>query len=70
MLSNLKMFPIDPRDLIGQLEPGNVVTCQANSLVETDPPGVGALFRWSLGSPFLRSYATIFLTKSYHIQKF
>jgi len=55
-----RMFPIDPRDLIGQLNPGNVATCRANSLVATDPPGIGALFRWSLGSPFLRSNLVAF----------
>lgn len=49
------MFPIDPRDFISQLEPGNTSTCQADNLVGTDAPAIGSLFRWSLGTPFFRS---------------
>ncbi|KAH9480354.1 Pepsin A [Psilocybe cubensis] len=55
-----KMFPIDPRDFISQLDPDNAVACQADNLVPTDPPSIGALFRWSLGTPFFRSNIVAF----------
>jgi len=55
-----KIFPIDPRDFIGQLEPGNSQDCIADNLVSTDAPNVGALFRWSLGTPFFRSNLVAF----------
>ncbi|KAF8150005.1 aspartic peptidase domain-containing protein [Crassisporium funariophilum] len=55
-----KMFPIDPRDFIGQLNTGDAVTCQADNIIATDPPSIGALFRWSLGTPFFRSNLVVF----------
>ncbi|KAJ3980813.1 aspartic peptidase domain-containing protein [Lentinula detonsa] len=55
-----KMFPVDPRDFISDTKATNTKTCQANSVVATDPPGVGALFRWSLGDPFLKSTLVAF----------
>jgi hypothetical protein len=55
-----KIFPIDPRDFISQLESNNSETCQADNLVATDAPDVGALFRWSLGTPFFRSTLVAF----------
>ncbi|PPQ85163.1 hypothetical protein CVT25_004170 [Psilocybe cyanescens] len=55
-----KMFPIDPRDFVSQLNPDNAVACQADNLVPTDPPSIGALFRWSLGTPFFRSNIVAF----------
>ncbi|KAH6911516.1 aspartic peptidase domain-containing protein [Coprinopsis sp. MPI-PUGE-AT-0042] len=55
-----KMFPIDPRDFIGQIAPGNAQDCAADNLVSTDAPSVGALFRWSLGTPFFRSNLVAF----------
>ncbi|KAF7315963.1 Peptidase A1 domain-containing protein [Mycena indigotica] len=55
-----KMFPIDPRDLIGPTEAGQAQECVVDNLVSTDAPGVGALFRWSLGDPFFRSNLVIF----------
>ncbi|TFK34791.1 aspartic peptidase domain-containing protein [Crucibulum laeve] len=55
-----KMFPIDPRDFIGQQNTGDATTCVADNLVTTDPPSMGSLFRWSLGAPFLRSNLVAF----------
>lgn len=51
-----QMFPIDPRDFIGQFQQNDATTCVADNLVTTDAPRFGALFRWSLGDPFFRSY--------------
>jgi len=48
------MFPVDPRDFIGEASQ-DASTCVADNLVATDPPSVGALFRWSLGDPFMKS---------------
>ncbi|PPQ64155.1 hypothetical protein CVT24_008790 [Panaeolus cyanescens] len=55
-----KVFPIDPRDFIGQLRTGDAVTCKADNLVSTDAPSIGTLFRWSLGAPFFRSNLVAF----------
>ncbi|KAF8660913.1 hypothetical protein AX16_001541 [Volvariella volvacea WC 439] len=55
-----KMFPVDPRDFIGQHRRGDVMTCVADNLVSTDAPSIGATFRWSLGDPFLRSNLVAF----------
>jgi hypothetical protein len=55
-----KIFPIDPRDFIGQQAKGDATTCVADNLVATDPPSIGALFRWSLGAPFFRSNLVAF----------
>ncbi|KAF9015426.1 aspartic peptidase domain-containing protein [Cyathus striatus] len=55
-----KIFPIDPRDFIGQHTKGDATTCVADNLVATDPPNIGALFRWSLGAPFFRSNLVAF----------
>ncbi|KAJ7091901.1 aspartic peptidase domain-containing protein [Mycena belliarum] len=55
-----KMFPLDPRDLIGPQSVNNAQTCIVDNLVETDAPGFGALFRWSLGDPFLKSNLVAF----------
>ncbi|CAK5265417.1 unnamed protein product [Mycena citricolor] len=55
-----KMFPIDPRDLVTPDAAGDATTCVANTITATDPPGVGALFRWSLGDPFFKSNLVVF----------
>ncbi|KAJ7121273.1 aspartic peptidase domain-containing protein [Mycena crocata] len=55
-----KMFPIDPRDLIGPVSNVDASTCVVDNLVATDAPGLGALFRWSLGDPFLKSNLAVF----------
>jgi len=55
-----KMFPIDPRDLIGPQSADDAQTCVVDNLVATDAPGLGALFRWSLGDPFLKSNLVAF----------
>ncbi|KAJ7693443.1 aspartic peptidase domain-containing protein [Mycena rosella] len=55
-----KMFPIDPRDLIAPVSTDNAQNCAVDSIVATDAPGLGALFRWSLGDPFLKSNLAAF----------
>ncbi|KAF8879079.1 aspartic peptidase domain-containing protein [Gymnopilus junonius] len=55
-----KMFPIDPRDFISQLEANNTHTCQADNIVPTDSPTIGSLYRWSLGTPLFRSNIVAF----------
>lgn len=55
-----KMFPVDPRDLIAATAAHEAETCVVDNLVATDAPGVGALFRWSLGDPFFKSNLVIF----------
>nr|GAT49688.1 predicted protein [Mycena chlorophos] len=55
-----KMFPVDPRDLITPADTNNAQTCVVDAVVATDPPSVGALFRWSLGDPFFKSNLVIF----------
>jgi len=55
-----KMFPVDPANLIQPLEAGEADSCVANQIVSTDPPSVGALFRWSLGDTFLKSTTVAF----------
>ena len=59
-------FPVDPRDFLSaapsieQTDPGKgneQFECDATAnLVSTDPPSVGALFSWSLGDTFLKSF--------------
>ncbi|KAG6872207.1 hypothetical protein C0995_011970 [Termitomyces sp. Mi166 len=52
-----KMFPVDPRDFITQVNLDDVDSCTAN-LAATDPPQEGQfLYSWSLGDPFLKRYA-------------
>ncbi|KAG6878986.1 hypothetical protein C0992_006080, partial [Termitomyces sp. T32_za158] len=54
-----KMFPVDPRDFIMQVNLNDVNNCTA-SLVTTDPPAIGGfLFSWSLGDPFLKRYVHV-----------
>ncbi|KAF5388614.1 hypothetical protein D9757_004803 [Collybiopsis confluens] len=55
-----KMFPVDPRDFVSDTRSTNTKTCAASNVVSTDPPSVGALFRWSLGDPFLKSTIVAF----------
>lgn len=55
-----KMFPIDPRDFISDEKSTDTTTCEASNVVSTDPPGVGALFSWSLGDPFMKSTLVAF----------
>ncbi|KAJ7045953.1 aspartic peptidase domain-containing protein [Mycena alexandri] len=55
-----QMFPIDPRDLIGPQSANEAQTCVVDNIVATDAPGVGALFRWSLGDPFMKSNLVAF----------
>ena len=51
-----KLFPVDPRDFIHQAFSDTVDLC-TSALAITDPPspGVGFLYSWSLGDPFLKS---------------
>ncbi|TFK27580.1 acid protease [Coprinopsis marcescibilis] len=55
-----RMFPIDPRDFIGEVDGSDALECVADNIVPTDPPNIGALFRWSLGTPFFRSNLVAF----------
>lgn len=63
-----KLFPIDPRDFVSennspipqQVAGSNDLLCKADNIVSTDPPNIGALFRWSLGDPFLKSNLVAF----------
>ena len=55
-----KFFPVDPRDFVSQNAQGDATNCVANNVVSTDPPGVGALFSWNLGDPFLKSNMVVF----------
>ncbi|KAJ7761103.1 aspartic peptidase domain-containing protein [Mycena metata] len=55
-----KMFPIDPRDLIGPQSAHDAQTCIVDNIVATDAPSVGTLFRWSLGDPFMKSNLVAF----------
>ncbi|KAF8574345.1 acid protease [Ramaria rubella] len=49
-----KIFPVDPRDFLSQVRPGNLDKCIPN-VASTDPPHSGFLYSWSLGDPFLKS---------------
>ncbi|KAJ7879107.1 aspartic peptidase domain-containing protein [Mycena leptocephala] len=55
-----QMFPIDPRDLPGPVSANDASNCVVDNLVSTDAPGIGALFRWSLGDPFMKSNLVVF----------
>ncbi|KAJ7585746.1 aspartic peptidase domain-containing protein [Mycena floridula] len=59
-----KMFPVDPRDLItpgpDSAVSGPAISCLASTIVPTDAPNIGSLFRWSLGDPFLKGTTTLF----------
>ncbi|KAJ6515323.1 aspartic peptidase domain-containing protein [Mycena sanguinolenta] len=55
-----QMFPIDPRDLPSPVSQGNAANCVIDNIVATDAPGIGALFRWSLGDPFMKSNLVAF----------
>ncbi|KAJ6625761.1 aspartic peptidase domain-containing protein [Mycena sp. CBHHK59/15] len=55
-----KDVPNRPRDLIGPQVASSAKTCVVDNLVATDAPSVGALFRWSLGDPFLKSNLVAF----------
>ncbi|KAJ7267592.1 aspartic peptidase domain-containing protein [Mycena haematopus] len=55
-----QMFPIDPRDLPSPVSGNDATNCVVDNLVATDAPGVGALFRWSLGDPFMKSNLVAF----------
>ncbi|KAF5377947.1 hypothetical protein D9615_006755 [Tricholomella constricta] len=55
-----KMFPVDPRDFIGPRADGDTTTCVADTLIDTDAPRKGSLYRWSLGDPFLKSNLVAF----------
>jgi hypothetical protein len=50
-----KLFPVDPRDFITQVNTNSVSLCSTN-LASTDTPveGQGNLNNWSLGDPFLK----------------
>ncbi|KAJ7809868.1 hypothetical protein B0H14DRAFT_3151445 [Mycena olivaceomarginata] len=56
----LKMFPIDPRDLLSPVSTVDASTCMINKLVATDAPVIGGLFRWNLGDPFMKSNLVAF----------
>jgi hypothetical protein len=51
-----KMFPVDPRDFMSQLNPTDANNCHLDNIVPADPPSPGSLFQWNLGTPFFRSY--------------
>jgi hypothetical protein len=51
-----KVFPVDPRDFLVQNQTGDATNCVPGNIVGTDAPGFGALFSWSLGDPFFKSY--------------
>ncbi|KAF8879692.1 hypothetical protein BD779DRAFT_1122359 [Infundibulicybe gibba] len=53
------MFPIDPRDFIGNIA-GDSTTCLANEIVPTDPPSRSIPYQWSLGDPFFKSNLVAF----------
>jgi hypothetical protein len=55
-----QMFPVDPRDMIGEHVDGNTDTCVSDKLVSTDAPSIGSTFSWSLGDPFMRSNLVAF----------
>ncbi|TFK67414.1 acid protease [Pluteus cervinus] len=56
-----KLFPVDPRDFLAPIDGStSTTTCVADNLVSTDPPNVGATFRWSLGDPFMKSNLVAF----------
>jgi len=55
-----QMFPVDPANFITPYQTGSATTCIASEIVATDPPGVGALFSWSLGDPFIKSNLVAF----------
>lgn len=55
-----QLFSVDPRDFLSPQHAGNATACVASSVVSTDPPSFGALFRWSLGDPFLKSNLVAF----------
>ncbi|KAF9465351.1 aspartic peptidase domain-containing protein [Collybia nuda] len=55
-----KMFPVDPRDFIGELQDNDATNCVADNIVSTDPPRIGSLYSWSLGDPFLKSNLVAF----------
>ncbi|OJT03617.1 Aspartic protease [Trametes pubescens] len=55
-----KMFPVDPRDFVAQVSPGDASECVADNVVGTDAPSAGALFSWVLGDPFLKSNMIVF----------
>ncbi|KAF7336250.1 Peptidase A1 domain-containing protein [Mycena venus] len=55
-----QMFPIDPRDLPSPVSTNDASTCMINKIAATDAPGPGALFRWNLGDPFIKSNLVAF----------
>ncbi|KAF8199885.1 aspartic peptidase domain-containing protein [Mycena galopus ATCC 62051] len=55
-----QMFPIDPRDLPSPADGDEASSCVISNLVSTDAPGIGTLFRWSLGDPFMKSNLVAF----------
>ncbi|KAJ6585919.1 hypothetical protein B0H19DRAFT_428641 [Mycena capillaripes] len=55
-----QMFPIDPRDLPSPVSTNDASSCMINKIVGTDAPGPGALFRWNLGDPFMKSNLVAF----------
>lgn len=48
------LYPVDPRDFGSQTFEDTVSLCTPN-LAATDPPGLGFLYSWSIGDPFLKS---------------
>lgn len=53
-----RLFPVDPRDFISEVRPGDPDLCSAN-VVSTDVPvsgDAGYLYSWSLGDPFLKGW--------------
>ncbi|KAK7061365.1 peptidase A1 domain-containing protein [Favolaschia claudopus] len=55
-----KMFPVDPRDLPSTVAAKDAANCIVDNIVATDAPGIGALFRWNLGDPFMKSNLVAF----------
>lgn len=53
-----KFFPVDPRDFVSEVRPGDPDLCSVN-VVPTDAPvsgGPGYLYSWNLGDPFLKGW--------------
>lgn len=53
------LYPVDPRDFGSQTFEDTVSLCTPN-LAATDPPGLGFLYSWSIGDPFLKSVFVAF----------
>jgi hypothetical protein len=55
-----RLFPLDPRDFGSQAYYDTPTICTPN-LAPADPPTNGFLYAWSLGDPFLKGFACVFV---------